>query len=138
MKEEEKKANTVTVQGGSETILIGEDNSSVRKLAKEVLEQFGYTVIEARDGEDAISKFGQFAQKIDLVILDVVMPKKNGREVYEAIRVINPEIKVFFMSGYTADILSDKGMQEKKLEYVAKPLSPQELLNKVRAVLDSK
>ncbi|MCK7513520.1 MAG: ATP-binding protein [Desulfobacterales bacterium] len=63
MKEEGKKTNTVAVQGGSETILIGEDNSSVRKLAKEVLEQFGYTVIEARDGEDAISKFEQFAQQ---------------------------------------------------------------------------
>jgi PAS domain S-box-containing protein len=138
MKEEEKKANTIAAQGGSETILIGEDNSSVRELAKEVLEQFGYTVIEARDGEDAISKFEQSAKNIDLVILDVVMPKKNGREVYEAIKMINPEIKVFFMSGYAADILSDKGMYEKKLEYVAKPVSPQELLNKVRTVLDSK
>jgi PAS domain S-box-containing protein len=138
MKEEEKKANTPGAQGGTETILIGEDNSSVRELSKEVLGQFGYTVIEARDGEDAISKFKQFAQNIDLVILDVVMPKKNGREVYEAIRVISPEIKVFFMSGYTADILSDKGMHGKKLDYIPKPLSPQELLNKVRAVLDSK
>jgi PAS domain S-box-containing protein len=137
MKEEEKKANTIAVQGGSETILIGEDNGSVRELAKEVLEQFGYTVMEARDGEEAISKFGQFAQNIDLVILDVVMPKKNGREVYDAIRMINPEIKVFFMSGYTADILSDKGMHEKKLDYIPKPLSPQELLVKVRTALDS-
>jgi PAS domain S-box-containing protein len=138
MKEEEKKETPIAVRGGSETILIGEDNSSVRKLAKEVLEQFGYTVIEARDGEDAISKFEQFANNIDLVILDVVMPRKNGREVYEAIRMINPEIKVFFMSGYTADILSDKGMREEKLDYVPKPLSPQELLNKVRVSLDSK
>ena len=66
------------------------------------------------------------------------MPKKNGREVFEGIRAIRPSIKAFFMSGYTADILSDKGMHEEKLDYVPKPLSPQELLNKVREVLDSK
>jgi PAS domain S-box-containing protein len=138
MKEEETKTDSGAVKGGSETILIGEDNESVRQLAKEVLEQFGYTVIEARDGEDAISKFERFSKEVDLVILDVVMPKKNGREVFEAIKAISPNIKAFFMSGYTADILSDKGMHEQKLDCVPKPLSPQELLNKVRAVLDSK
>lgn len=138
MREEEPKANTMTLQGGSETILIGEDNGSVRKLAKEVLEQFGYRVIEARDGEDAISQFTKWAKDIDLVILDVVMPRKNGREVYETIKTFNPATKVFFMSGYTADILSDKGMHEEKLDYIAKPISPQELLAKVRSVLDAK
>ena len=66
------------------------------------------------------------------------MPKKNGREVYEAIKKIKPEVKVFFMSGYTADILSDKGMHEEKLDYTSKPIAPQELLIKVRAVLDGK
>jgi PAS domain S-box-containing protein len=138
MKEEETQAKAVSIKGGSETILIGEDNGTVRELAKEVLEQFGYTVIEARDGEDAINKFDQFSKTIDLVILDVVMPRKNGREVFEAIKAVRPDIKAFFMSGYTADILSDKGMHEEKLDYVSKPLSPQELLHKVRAVLDSK
>ena len=136
--EEKIESETISVQGGSETILIGEDNASVRQLAKEVLEQFGYSVIEARDGEDAIGKFEQSANNIDLVVLDVVMPKKNGREVYEAIKKIKPQIKVFFMSGYTADILSDKGMHEEKLDYTPKPISPQEFLVKVRAVLDSK
>jgi CheY-like chemotaxis protein len=138
MKEEKIKPEAFSARGGSETILIGEDNTSVRHLAKEVLEQFGYSVIEARDGDDAVSKFEQSANNIDLVILDVVMPKKNGREVYEAIKMIKPEIKVFFMSGYTADILSDKGMHEEKLDYTPKPISPQEFLVKVRAVLDSK
>jgi PAS domain S-box-containing protein len=138
MKEEKIESETISTQGGSETILIGEDNASVRQLAKEVLEQFGYSVIEARDGEDAIGKFEQSANNIDLVILDVVMPKKNGREVYEAIKKIKPQIKVFFMSGYTADILSDKGMHEEKLDYTPKPISPQEFLVKVRAVLDNK
>ena len=138
MKEEKIKSEIISTRGGSETILIGEDNASVRQLAKEVLEQFGYSVIEARDGEDAIGKFEQSANNIDLVILDVVMPKKNGREVYETIKKIKPQIKVFFMSGYTADILSDKGMHEEKLDYTPKPISPQEFLVKVRAVLDSK
>jgi len=136
--EEEIKSEAISVQGGSETILIGEDNASVRQLAKEVLEQFGYVVIEAGDGGEAIRKFEQSAHTIDLVILDVVMPKKNGREVYDAIKKIKPEVKVFFMSGYTADILSDKGMHEEKLDYTPKPIAPQELLIKVRAVLDGK
>ena len=136
--EEEIKPEVIPVRGGSETILIGEDNATVRQLTKEVLEQFGYTVIEARDGEDAIRQFEQSVQTVDLVILDVVMPKKNGREVYEVIKTIKPEVKVFFMSGYTADILTDKGMGEEKLDYTSKPIAPQELLLKVRTVLDGR
>lgn len=138
MKEEKILPDAIPVRGGSETILIGEDNANVRQLSREVLEQFGYIVIEAKDGEDAIRKFEQFANTIDLVILDVVMPKKNGREVYEAIKLIKPEIKVFFMSGYAKDTLFGKGMDEDKLDYTPKPISPQELLAKVRSVLDGK
>lgn len=138
MKEEEIRPDPIAVRGGSETILIAEDNANVRQLTKEVLEQFGYTVIEAGDGEEAISKFQKSVDSIDLVILDVVMPKKNGREVYETIKLIKPEIKVFFMSGYAEDILSGKGMHEEKLDYTPKPIAPQELLAKVRTVLDGK
>ncbi len=78
MKEEEIRPDPIAVRGGSETILIAEDNANVRQLTKEVLEQFGYTVIEAGDGEEAISKFQKSADSIDLVILDVVMQRRMG------------------------------------------------------------
>lgn len=135
-KEEAEEPCNMIARGGSETILVGEDNDVVRDLAKEVLEQAGYRVLEAHDGEDAIEKFRQSAGEIGLVILDVVMPKKNGREVCDAIRCLRPDVKILFTSGYTADILSDKGIHEDNLDYLPKPLTPGDLLNKVREILD--
>ena len=73
---------------------------------------------------------------IQLVLLDVVMPKKNGKEVYDAIRRTRPDVKVLFMSGYTADIMHNKGIAEAGLDFISKPVSPFELLRKVREILD--
>jgi two-component system, cell cycle sensor histidine kinase and response regulator CckA len=131
--QEEEKA--VSVKRGSETVLIAEDNEGVRRFMRDALEKYGYKTIEATDGEDAIEKFTQH-RDIDLVILDSVMPKKNGREVYEAIRRIRPSIKALFTSGYTKDIVLDKGIEDKDLDFIAKPLSPTALLQKIREVLD--
>jgi CheY-like chemotaxis protein len=103
---------------------------------KEMLEQFGYTVIEAVDGEDAISKFKNNRDKVKLLILDVIMPKKNGKEVYEEIRKDRPDVKVIFSSGYMADILHKKGVLEGDVSFISKPVSPTELLRKVRETLD--
>jgi len=74
--------------------------------------------------------------QIDLVFLDVRMPKKNGREVYEEIRKASPETAVLFMSGYTKDILDSQGIIEEKLNFIAKPAMPEEILRKIREVLD--
>jgi CheY-like chemotaxis protein len=122
--------------GGSETVLIAEDNSNVRTLTKGVLEKFGYTVVEAVDGEDAIRVFKENREKINLLLLDVIMPKKNGKEVYEEIRKERPDIKSLFISGYTANIIHKKGLLEESLEFIPKPVSPNKLLRKVREVLD--
>lgn len=73
------------IAGGAETILLAEDEEAVRKLAKTVLEEFGYTVIEASDGQEAVSKFTANRDRIDLLLFDIVMPRMNGREVYEKI-----------------------------------------------------
>jgi PAS domain S-box-containing protein len=124
------------VSNGTETILVAEDDAAVNKLVKETLEQFGYTVIEAVDGEDAISKFKNNRDKVKLLILDVIMPKKNGKEVYEEIRKDRPDVKVIFSSGYMADILHKKGVLEEDLSFISKPVSPTELLRKVRETLD--
>jgi CheY-like chemotaxis protein len=134
--EEEKTAEMITPKGGTETILIAEDSEDVRRLERNVLEKFGYTVIEAVDGENAIHKFQENKERIQLVLLDVIMPRKSGKEVFDAIRKIHPQMKVLFTSGYTADVIDTKGIQEGKVNFISKPASPGDLLLKIREVLD--
>ncbi len=123
--------------GGTETILVAEDEAAVRKAIKSMLEKFGYKIIEAVDGEDAIDKFAEGLDDIRLVILDVIMPKRNGKEVNEEIKKLSPGVKVLFTSGYTADIIHRKGILDKGLHFISKPLMPNELLRIVREVLDT-
>ena len=124
------------VKVGMETILLAEDNHEVRKAATEVLTEAGYRVIEASDGEEAISKFVQYEDDIQMLIVDVIMPRKNGMEVFEEIRCRRPGIKTLFVSGYTADIISRKGIMEEKRDFIAKPFLMHTFLEKVRDVLD--
>jgi CheY-like chemotaxis protein len=131
-----KKEIAVPVKGGNETILVAEDDASLRNLARIVLESFGYTVISAEDGEDAIAKFMENRDRINLALLDMIMPKKNGKEVSEAIRKVNPRIKVLFVSGYTMDIIKTKDMTEPSFDFIHKPFQPKDLLIKMREVLD--
>lgn len=126
----------VSIATGKETVLIAEDDQAVRNTMAEVLSQYGYTVIEAMDGEDAIQKFKQIGG-VDLIILDSVMPKKNGRQAFEEIRGIDQHIKVLFTSGYTKDIVLGKGIEDGQFNFISKPLSPKALVEKVREVLDS-
>ncbi len=110
--------------GGTETILIGEDNDEVRRLARDILTYGGYTVILARDGEDALVKFWENADRIDMLLLDVVMPKRNGKEVYDEVRRLKPGTRVLFMSGYTANIIHKKGVLEEGLNFIPKRSLP--------------
>jgi PAS domain S-box-containing protein len=135
MKADEMQDTAPPLQRGKETVLIAEDNEDVRSFMREVLQQYGYETLEAADGEDAIETFRQH-RDVDLIIVDSVMPKKNGREVYETIHGIDPHIKVLFTSGYTKDIILDKGIEEKEFDFIAKPLSLDNFLRKVREVLD--
>ncbi len=121
---------------GSETILVAEDDAAVRGLAREAFSVHGYKVLEATDGEDAVRTFVNHRDEIDLVILDVVMPGKGGKEAYDEIRKIRPETKVIFASGYARDVLSSKGILSGAYDFVMKPLAPRDLLRKVREVLD--
>ncbi len=129
------KMPDLKIAGGTETLLLAEDNPKTRNTIKTILEDYGYRVIEAEDGEDAIEKFRQNKETIRLFILDVVMPKKNGKDVYEEIKQEVPDIKAIFTSGYTSDIVHRKGILEEELEFISKPFSPGELLRKVREVL---
>ncbi len=122
--------------GGAETILVAEDDASLRKLSRIVLESAGYSVITAEDGEEAITKFMENRAGINLVILDMIMPKKNGKEAGEAIRKVSPGIKILFESGYTMDIIKTRELTEAGFDFILKPVRPQDLLKKVREILD--
>ena len=122
---------------GTETILVAEDDEALRRLSEIVLTQSGYKVISARDGVEAISKFIYNKESIQLAILDMVMPKKSGKEVYDVIREIRSDIKVLFSSGYTADRLDQALVQAENINLISKPVAPRNLLKRVRQILDN-
>ena len=123
------------IETGTETVLLAEDETTVREFTKKMLEEYGYKVITAASGQEAIDEFKAHKDKIQLVLLDVIMPNKNGREAYEEIKKIRPDIKVLFMSGYPADIIRKHDIIEKGFAYIEKPASPTKLLKKIREVL---
>jgi len=122
--------------GKGETILIAEDEPQVREVLRLSLEQYGYLVIEAENGEDAVKQYKDNMEKVSLVLLDVIMPLKNGMEAYEEIKSLKPDTKVIFMSGYSDDIIIGKGLLEADTELIVKPIPPDRLLRKVREILD--
>jgi PAS domain S-box-containing protein len=122
------------LETGTETILLAEDENEVRAFNKRLLEEYGYKVIEAIDGDDAIDKFKLHKDKIQLLLLDVIMPNRNGNEVYRAIREIAPDIKVLFSSGYPAQHI--QGIIAEGSPFILKPVSPTKLLKKIREVLN--
>ncbi len=127
---------SAALSGGTETVLLAEDDPGVRNITRSMLENFGYAVIEAEDGEEAVQKFHKNKDAVRLVILDVILPKKNGQTVYEEMKRIQPGLRAVFMSGYTADIIQKKGILGLEMDFISKPASPPELLRKVRDVLD--
>jgi len=130
----EEEALLPAVEGGHETILVAEDNDMVRELIAQVLSRYGYTTVRAIDGADAVEQFRK-TPGVDLLILDSVMPGMNGRQAYNEIRKIRPDIRVIFTSGYTKDIFLAKGVEEGDLNFLQKPIMPEVLLKKVREVL---
>jgi PAS domain S-box-containing protein len=123
--------------GGSETILLVEDEDVVRGLARKILEHAGYHVLEASRGEEAVRLFHQQAQPIDLLLTDVVMPETSGKEVADRLTELLPGLRVLFMSGYTDEAIVHHGVLDSNVEFIQKPFTPAALVRKVRAVLDS-
>lgn len=124
------------MQRGSETILIAEDHEALRQVAHETLAGLGYQVILAVDGEDAILKFSANRRRIDLALLDVMLPKLSGTEVFARIRKENPELPVILATGYSPDIAQLDRVREHGLPILQKPFSPNELARRVREALD--
>jgi CheY-like chemotaxis protein len=121
---------------GTETLLLAEDDQPVRNLIKTVLEEYGYTVIVAVDGEDAVNKYKENHDRIGLLLFDLIMPKKTGKEAYDEIRKIRPNVKIIYSSGYAPDIIRQRALIDDQVTVAFKPLSPKDLLKKVRSVLD--
>jgi two-component system, cell cycle sensor histidine kinase and response regulator CckA len=123
-------------RGGTETILVAEDESALRELLQNVLTGYGYQVILAEDGLDAVEKYQQEPGRISLVLMDMIMPRMSGKEACDAIRKIDPEARVVYTSGYTADIIKTRDVLEEGTELIMKPVHPLELLRRVREILD--
>lgn len=131
-----KREAEIEIPRGSGTILLVEDDLMVRNSLQAVISSCGYSVLEAADGEEAVKVFRENVGTVDLVILDMIMPKKNGWETLEEIRSIKPEIKNIFLSGYTADILDSKGINDRGEILIMKPVNPPLLLEAIRNLLD--
>lgn len=131
-----KKNEADTVASGNEKILLIEDDQAVRKSIKAVLEELGYNVIEAADGDQASTLFRKNKDSVHLVISDVIMPRQSGKEVYDELKKIRPDIKILFVSGHSADILTKKGIMGEEINFISKPINPEVFLRKIREVLD--
>ncbi len=123
----------VETVGGSETLLLAEDDDSVRKLTARTLERAGYRVITATDGRDAVNLFRKHADEIDLVLLDMVMPVLGGRDAVNEMRDLRPDLRHLFISGYDP---GESGGNGGGLELLSKPYAPSQLLGKIRQLLD--
>ena len=122
---------------GNETILLVEDEESVRRLARGILEMQGYRVLEARDGKDGEDVSRGFPGAIDLLLTDVIMPKANGKALAENIAPYRPGMKVVFMSGYTDEAILRHGLMKAEQNFIQKPFTPERLIKTVRAALDA-
>jgi nitrogen-specific signal transduction histidine kinase/ActR/RegA family two-component response regulator len=132
----DKPIEHTSARGGSETILVAEDDAALRKLITTVLSHHGYTVITAADGEEAVTSFINCSDCIDLVLLDGIMPRKNGKEVYKEISRFHPGIKVIFISGYSENDFASEYSTAANIAFIHKPVSPSDLLKRVRKFLD--
>ncbi|MBI5396585.1 MAG: response regulator [Verrucomicrobia bacterium] len=123
--------------GGTETILLAEDETNVRKLARELLSSSGYTVLQAKDGNEALKVAESCQAPIHLLITDVVMPGLNSNTMVRLLRTMRPDIKVLYISGYTDTTLVSRDVIRSGAAFLQKPFSPDTLARKVRETLDA-
>jgi len=122
---------------GNETILLAEDEPAILRITNMMLERKGYLVLPAATPADAINIADTYVGKIDLLMTDVVMPEMNGRDLAKKITALFPEIKLLFMSGYSANVITQQGVLDDGVAFMQKPFSMNELAEKIRVVLDN-
>ncbi|HPS03693.1 MAG TPA: response regulator, partial [Candidatus Sumerlaeota bacterium] len=123
--------------GGTETLLLAEDEERVRGIAVRVLERAGYHLLVARDGQEAVELFQENADRIHLALLDVLMPRLNGPGVRDAIRAQRPDLPVIFLTGYSHQYLGEDFSPTSKTGLLQKPYGPREMLRAIRQMLDT-
>jgi two-component system, cell cycle sensor histidine kinase and response regulator CckA len=128
----EKRDDSLPLRGGTETLLLVEDHEGLRQLATETLSRLGYNVIAAADGEQALSEFGRHQDTIHLAVLDLILPKLNGPEIYDHICSARPDLPVVFATGYSADFALLHKIQQQGLPVLQKPYTARDLARKVR------
>jgi len=121
---------------GEEALLVLEDEAAVRKIARRTLERLGYTVFTAATPSEAEAVFAEHGERIALLLTDVVLPERSGREVYEALAARRPDLKVLYMSGYTDNVILHHGVLHEGVDFVQKPFNEKDLARKVREILD--
>ena len=126
----------INASEGHETILLVEDEALILRMATEMLKRLGYTVLKAHTPEEGIRLAREHGGKIHLLMTDVIMPGMNGRDLARAILSFYPELKILFMSGYTANVIADQGMLDEKVNFIQKPFSMKDLSEKLRNVLE--
>ncbi|HKK20900.1 MAG TPA: PAS domain S-box protein [candidate division Zixibacteria bacterium] len=124
------------VEGGQETILVAEDDEVIRDLTRRILTKAGYSIIEAKDGIEAIELFRSNVDTVDLLLLDLMMPRKGGREVYQAVQHIRPGLPAIFASGFSKETLEMNLNENPNTALIQKPFRREQLLHEIRAVLD--
>jgi len=137
---DEKLEPTLATSGiatGTETVLLVEDEAVLLKLGKRILEGLGYTVLAASDPRAAIELAAQHGH-IDLLVTDVIMPHMSGREVWQTLSARRPDMKCLYLSGYTADVIADRGVLDEDVHFLQKPFTTESLANKVREALTAK
>ena len=123
------------MEKGAETILVADDETSIRKLVRDSLEPLGYKILEASDGKEAIEIFRRGEPQIDMLLTDVIMPKMTGKKLAEILLAEKPGFKVLYMSGYTDDVIANQVVLDEDIEFINKPLVPSLLTKKIREVL---
>jgi len=132
----EKVDRPTDLPGGTETVLLVEDEDTLRTLCERILGDLGYQVMPARNGAEAIAVAQKYGERIDLLLTDVVMPGMSGRELATQLVLHHPEMQVLFMSGYTDDAIGKHGVLDEGVSFIGKPYTPSALARKVREVLD--
>jgi two-component system cell cycle sensor histidine kinase/response regulator CckA len=133
----ESKESGLNAENGSGTILLVEDQRAVRTFTKAALMQYGYHVLEASSGSEAVDVAEKYTGEILLVLTDVVLPGMNGKDLSDRLKELRPNLKVLFVSGHTADVITHRGVLNRGVAFLPKPFSPGELAAKVRSVLAS-
>ena len=122
---------------GTETILVAEDEDGVRSLTREVLEKYGYTGLEAANGEEALKVAERYQGPLHLLLSDVVMPRMGGPELAQALVARRPDVKVLYMSGYTDHPMVRRGVVNAGVAFLQKPFTPTVLVSRIREVLEA-